>query len=376
MSDTKKILNYFEKQQGALLEVLREVVELESPTHESKEASDKCSQYLQDLFKEMGFSVQVIPQTKCGDHFIAELGAGEKGTMIVGHYDTVYPLGTLQEMPFKIEGDKAYGPGILDMKGGIILGCFAVKALQELELLPETMITFFVNGDEESGSFLSSDLIMAEALKNKNVLVLEPAAGGKLRTGRYGRGTYTITAHGRSAHSGSYPHLAISPMLELAHQIIKIDEMNDYEKGFTLAPTCMSAGIVGTCRIPETAWLSMDVRFRTAELAKEKNLEILNMQPITPGIRLEVTGEIDKPPLIGDPTIFNKAKTLGDEIGIEIQGVTVGGGSDGNFTSAAGVPTLDGLGMNGQDLHNPGEHIKVDDIPQRATLLARLLQIL
>lgn len=386
MKDADRILNYFKEHQTALLKVLQELVELESPSHENKEVSDRCSRYLQDLFKDLGFRIDVIPQTKCGNHFIAEYGSGEKGTLMVGHYDTVWPIGTTKERPFKIEGDRALGPGILDMKGGIILGYFAVKALKELSLLPNKKITFFISGDEESGSFLSSDLIVAEAKKNKNVLVLEPGNNtpgnvtdnelGIVKTGRYGRGTYRFTAHGRAAHSGTNPQDAISPMLELSHQMIKINAMNDYEKGFTLAPTVMASGIEGTCMVPETGWFSMDVRFRTAELSREKNEEILSMKPILPGIRLEIEGAIDKPPLISDPVLVSKIAALGKELGIELQGLVEGGGSDGNFTSAAGVPTICGFGMTGNYFHNPREYVILNHIPLRGAWLARTIQTL
>jgi glutamate carboxypeptidase len=378
MSDTEKILNYFKGHKNELLDVLKGAVECESPSHENKEVADRCGQYFQNIFKDLGFRIQVIPQTDCGDHFIAELGSGEKGTLIVGHYDTVFPIGTLKTMPFKIEGDKAYGPGTLDMKGGIILGYFAVKALKELGLLPDTKITFFLNSDEESGSFHSSDLIVAEAKKNKHVLVLEPGLDqlGFIKTGRYGRGTYKITAHGRSSHSGSNPHWAISPMLELSHQMIKFHERSCYDKGLTLTPTCMGAGILGTCMVPETAWLSMDCRFRTPEIAEATHQELLNLKAIVPGVRMEVEGGIDKPAYVAEPNLLNKAKELGKEVDMEVLECIVGGGSDGNFTSAAGCPTLDGLGMSGLYLHNPGEYINVHYIPQRGTMLARLIQTL
>jgi glutamate carboxypeptidase len=361
-----------------LLKVLGGAVNLESPSHEDKGASDRCSQYLQDLFRSAGFKITVIPQELNGDHFIAELGKGEKGTLCVGHYDTVFPIGTIKDMPFRIEGSKAYGPGILDMKGGIIMGYYAVKALQELDMLPENKITFFINGDEESGSFHSSGRIVEEAMKNKRALILEPGLdeAGQVKMGRYGRGTYDITAHGRAAHSGSNSHQAISPMLELAHQLIRIHEMNDYEGGVTLAPTYMQAGVYGTCVVPESGWISVDVRTKNAELSKKLDALMMSLPPATSGIRLEIKGGIDKPPLEGDEKLFEMMKEFGAELGLEVSGVVSGGGSDGNFTAAAGVPTLDGLGMSGLDLHSPEEYINIDHIAKRATMLARMIQTL
>jgi glutamate carboxypeptidase len=376
MSETEKILNYFKKHQNDLLDVLTGAVKCESPSHENKEVSDQCGLYFQKLFIELGCTIQVIQQADCGDHFIAELGTGKKGTLLIGHYDTVFPIGTLKTMPFKIECDKAYGPGVMDMKGGIILGYFAVKALKELNLLPDTKITFFINSDEESGSFHSRDLIVEEAKKNKHVLVLEPGLDeiGTVKVGRYGRGTYKITAHGRAAHSGTNPHSAISPMLELSNHIMAFHKRSCFDNGLTMTPTCMGAGIPGTCVSPETAWLCIDCRFGTQVIAEATHQELMKLKSIIQGVRIEVEGGIDKPVFSADFHIINLSKKFGKEVGIEVVECTVGGGSDGNFTSAAGCPTLDGLGMSGQYLHNPGEYININHIPQRGTILARLIQ--
>ena len=378
MTDSDRLVKYFKDHQKEYLDTLKTFVELESPTYESKEASDKCGRFLQDLFKDLGFRVKTIPQTKIGDHIVAEYGTGEKGTLLVGHYDTVYPLGTLKTMPFKIEGDKVCGPGVMDMKGGILLACFGIKALIEFGLMPKTQTTFFINSDEEPGSFLSSDLIVAEAKKHKRAIVLEPALDrlGTVKARRYGRGTYRFTAHGRSSHSGLSPREGISAIMELSQQALRIQSMNDFEKGFTLVPTCFFSGVEGTCTLPGEGWFSMDVRFRTEEMTSQKNKEILAMQAITPGCRLEVTGGIDKPPLEADPDLLNRTVELGKELGMTIEGVTVGSGSDGNMICGAGVPTLDGMGVTGKDPHNPGEYVILSHIPQRGALVARLIQTL
>ena len=378
MTDSEKLLNYFEKNLDELLKSLGDVVRLESPSHEDKAASDRCGKYLRDLFQEVGFEITVIPQEENGDHFIAELGDGEKGTLCVGHYDTVFPIGTLKSMPFKIQGNKAFGPGILDMKGGIIMGFYAVKALKELDLLPDHKITFFINSDEESGSFRSSKLIVNEALRNKQVLILEPGLDeiGQLKSSRYGRGTYHITAYGRSAHSGSNSHLAVSPILELSHQLIRIQEMNHNNEGVTLAPTYIHAGIPGTCMVPEAGAISIDVRTPNEDLSKKYDEMLSQLPPVLEGIRLEHSGGIDKPPLKGDMRLFELAEKCGKEVGISVEKAVSRGGSDGNFTSAAGVPTLDGLGMTGLNLHNPGEYINIDHIARRTTMLARMIQAL
>ena len=378
MKDSIILEQYFDIHMDEFISILRELVELETPSHESKEASDKCSRYLQALLRSLGCKVTVIPQTTCGDHIYAELGSGPKGCLLVGHYDTVFPLGSLEEIPFRVEENLAYGPGILDMKGGLLLSIFAVRALQQNHILPKKKIGFFFNGDEESGSFSSSNLIVTTAKEYSCVLVAEPGLDeiNVIKNGRYGRGTYKITAHGKSAHSGTNPDQALNPMLELAHQLLYIDTLNDYEHGLTLAPTCMSAGIYGTCRIPETGWISVDVRAKTAEMMKEIDQQMAELKAVIPGVSLEISGGIDKPPMEGAPSLVEQAERLGAELGMQIQAVTVGGGSDGNFTSGAGIPTLDGLGMSGLLLHTPHEYIHLDHIPKRGALLARLIQTL
>ena len=379
MTHAQTFIDYFSKHMDDLLEVLKHLVELESPSHESKEASDKTSAYLQDLFRGIGFRVRTIPQETCGDHVVAEYGEGEDGILFVGHFDTVFPLGTIRKMPFHVDKDKAYGPGILDMKGGLVMGYYTMKCLLELGMMPHRHITFFMNGDEESGSFCSSDLIIEEARKNKAVIVLEPGLdpAGSYKTQRYGRGTYTVTAHGKAAHSGTNPDKAVSPLLEIARQLQRIDSWNEYEKGLTFAPTCMGGGIPGTCCVPETAWFTMDVRFRTREMAEETDHRIRGLEPLKEGLRIEVAGGIDKPPMKTPDSLLPIMEDLGREVGLDMEPCSVGGGSDGNFTSgAANIPTLDGLGMTGLYLHNPAEYINLEPIPRRCALLARLTETL
>lgn len=377
MSDDK-LVSYLESQVPEYLELLRRFVELESPSFEHKEASDRCAGFLEELFGGLGFRMKRLPQETCGDHVYGELGTGPKSVLFVGHYDTVYPVGTLETMPFRVDGGKAFGPGVLDMKGGIIMAYFAVKALQELNLMPDRTIGVFFNGDEETGSFHSSDLIIQAARQYRNVLVMEPGINDlhSVKTSRFGRGTYHLIAHGKAAHSGSNPHLAISPLMEIARQLLFLEQWDRELEDVTLAPTAISGGEPETCMIPETARLTMDVRYRTREVCQPVHRQIMELQAQMPGIRLEVRGKIDKPVMIADPALFRKAAELGRECGLELKGVPIGGGSDGNFTADAGVPTLDGLGTSGEFLHNPNEYIHIDHIARRTALTAKLLQAL
>ncbi len=373
---TKDILSeYMNHHLQELLDLFREFVQLESPSHEDKEASDRCSSFLGKIFGELGFTIERIHQETCGDHIYGEMGNGEKSTLLVGHYDTVFPIGTIETMPFKVENGHAYGPGTLDMKGGIIMAYFAIKALKDLNMLPDKKIGIFFNGDEESGSFYSSDLIVEKGRQYGSVLVVEPGVNqlDAVKTGRYGRGTYEVIAHGIAAHSGSNSHLAVSPITEIAKQILQMEEWNKEISEVTFAPTNLKAGIPGTCMVPETASFVMDVRFKTKELSQETHNKIMNLKPFDPQITLEIKGKIDKPVMEGDALLFEKMKEIAKGYGMDLKGVTIGGGSDGNFTAAAGIPTLDGLGTTGEFLHNSKEYVHIDHIPCRTAMLAELI---
>ena len=377
MTDSEKLLDYLEDKINEIMRTIECSVKLESPSHQDKKASDKCSMFFQKLLADTGFKVNVIPQTENGNHIIAELGAGRRGTLCIGHYDTVFPIGGLEENPFRVNEGKAYGPGILDMKGGIVMGVFAVRALKELNMLPEDKkIAFFLNGDEESGSFNSSEAILKEAEKYDNVIVLEPGYDeiGSIKRSRYGRGTYKIIAHGKSAHSGSNPDEGINPIREISYQIQKVIELNDKKRGISLVPTWFSGGISGTCMIPKTASVSFDVRTETAEISKEIDCKIKELKPFMNGIRLEIEGGIDKPPLPEYRELIDKASAYASELGIKLKPEKCMGGSDGNFTGGAGIPTIDGMGMSGLYLHTPDEYINVNHIAKRTALVAQLIR--
>lgn len=378
MESNQILLKYLEEHIEDYLLMLEEFVERESPSHENKSASDYCMKFLEDHFSRLGFEVERIKQKTCGDNLYGELGKGPKSIMFLGHYDTVFPMGTTKTMPFKIEGNKAYGPGVLDMKGGILMGYWALKALLDLNMFPQKTIGIYCNSDEESGSFCSTPLILEKMRDYNSVFVMEPGINdiNTIKTKRYGRGTYNIVAHGSSAHSGSNPHLAASPLIELAYQLQKIEEWNKNTEDATFAPTYIKGGIPGTCMVPEKAYFTMDVRYRSDDSAKIIHDQIMGLQPITPNVRIEVEGKIDKPVMIGDEELFRRAIDVGKNFGLDVKGVSIGGGSDGNFTSSAGKPTLDGLGTTGEFLHNEKEYIHINHIPYRTAMVAKLIQVL
>ncbi len=377
----KKDAIYFnlEKNLQNLLYTLGEIVQLESPSHENKEISDLCCDYLENLWRDAGFRMERIHQDTCGDDLYGEYGEGEKTALILGHYDTVFPIGTIKSMPWKVEGDRAYGPGVLDMKGGIVMACYAVRALREIDAMPKGTVGIYLDANEESGSFCSIDNIVNKAKEYNCVLVMEPGVNeiGSVKTMRYGRGTYTVTAHGRQAHSGSNPHEAISPFLEIARQLLKIEEWGNFEKDATLAPVVIRGGIEGTCVIPETASFTMDVRFRTEEAMERVHEEIMNMKPLDDRYRLTVEGKRDKPIMVGDEGLLRLFEKAAADYDINTAPVICSGGSDGNFTAGeARVPTLDGLGMSGEFLHTKDEYINVNHIVRRTGIFAKLLQML
>ena len=371
------VYNRIDEYLPALLDTLGDVVQLETPSHEDKSVADKCADYLEKIYSELGFKMERIHQETCADDLYGELGSGEKIALIVGHFDTVFPIGTIKTMPWKVEGDKAYGPGCLDMKGGIIMAYYAIKALQDIGAMPKGTIGVYFDANEESGSFCSSDKIIAKAKEYKCALVMEPGVKGlgSVKTMRYGRGTYTITAHGKSAHSGSNPGAAISPFLEVANQLYAMKEWGEREPDVTFAPTVIRGGIEGTCVIPDTASFTMDVRYRTQETMDRVHEEILNIKPVDPQYKVTVEGQIDKPIMVGDEALYALLEEIAPDYDITLEPVVCSGGSDGNFTAgAAHVPTLDGIGMSGEFLHTPNEYINVNHIVQRTSLFARLLQ--
>ena len=381
MSDARRILEFAGKELDAFLATLKSAVEMESPTYGDKAASDRCGKFFQQLYQDLGFTVKVDPQAGCGDHFVAEYGTGSEAIMLAGHYDTVFPVGTLADMPWKVADGKVYGPGANDMKAGLVQIHYAIKTLQALGISFNKKILICVNGDEESGSPTSRALMEEVAKKSAYAFVLEPGEKdpGHVKGGRYGRAVYTITAHGRGAHSGNCPQEAVSPILELAHQIGVLDAMNDFEKVVTVSPTWLSSGIKGTAMIPGTGSLALDVRASTSEGLKDITAAIENLRPKLSGMRLEINGGMEKPVFERDEknkALFAKADALAREFAYPLTLCTAGGGSDGNFISHAGTPTLDGMGPAGDCLHTPKEYTVLADIPFKVALLARLIQTL
>ncbi len=366
-----------------MLRLLRELVELESPSHD-KAAVDRCGARVAAEWRKRGAQVRILRNAKRGNIVRAEISpAGAKTSgqiLILGHLDTVYPIGTLAKMPFRISGGSAWGPGTFDMKGGVVLALFAADALRAARVPFERKLVFLWTGDEEIGSEASRRAIAAEARRSEAVLVLEPPYGldGRAKTRRKGIGGVEITIHGRSAHAGINPEDGVNAAHELAFQVARLIKMNDPRRGITVQANVISGGTASNV-VPDFARAEVDVRFSHAADARPLEQKLLSLRPVIKGARIEVRGGVGRPPLERTPAVgklFQHARGIARELGFELGEVSTGGGSDGNLTGAMGVPTLDGVGAVGDGAHSPREYIVVRALPQRAALIAGLLATL
>jgi glutamate carboxypeptidase len=376
----KPILRFLRGRQREMLKLLGEFVRCESPSHD-KPAVDRCGQLVAREWKRRGANVRILRQSERGNHVRAEiwLGNGKPAgqIMVLGHLDTVYPLGTLAKMPFRVSGERACGPGTFDMKGGLVLALFAVDALSAGGITPAKRLVFLWTSDEEIGSESSRRAIEQEARKSDGVLVLEPAFGiaGRLKTERKGVGGAEIIVTGRSAHAGIDPEKGVNAVHELALQIEGLMQMNDPRHGITVQTTMVSGGTV-TNVVPEHSQASVDIRYSRQADAARLSKKLREVRPILKGAQVEVRPTGDRPPLERTAAVrklFSHARSLMREMGLPLGEASTGGGSDGSFTAALGVPTLDGLGAVGDGAHSPREHVLIRALPERAALIAGLL---
>lgn len=331
-------------------------------------------------FQAAGLETQRIPgRDGFGDHFSARTPWGEgDGVLVLCHLDTVHARGTLQTNPIRTEGDKAFGPGIYDMKGGVWLALSAMRNLIDTGTKTPLPIRFLVVSDEEMGSDTSREHIEAAAETAKYVLVTEPARdGGCCVTARKGSARVSLSTHGVPAHSGMRHADGESAILEMARQVIAIEEMTDYDRGLTLNVGTINGGSA-TNVVPDHCAVDVDIRMTAPEDAEEVLNRIMALKAHNPKVELKVTGELNRPPYRKSNAIaslYEHARGLAQDIGFELGDVFTGGGSDGNFTAAI-VPTLDGLGVDGAGAHTLEEHILVSSLVPRMTLLRRLFETL
>ncbi|MGD9147296.1 MAG: M20 family metallopeptidase [Anaerolineae bacterium] len=373
----REILTFLRRHQGQMADQLTLLIELESPT-DHKPSLDRLSTYLAAELLALGARVETLPQAEAGDHVRARWGEGQGGALMLCHMDTVWDVGTVAERPVRIEEGRLYGPGAHDMKGGIVITLWAVRALRELGLLPAGAVTLLLTSDEETGSLTSRSIIEAEALKHRLVFVMEPPVPpeGSYKTARKGVGDYRVEVTGRAAHSGADHARGINALQELAHQVQAIQGFTDYERGTTFNVGRAGGGTRRNV-VPAEAWAEIDVRIVHVAEAERVEAQMQSLRPHLPGAEVKVTGGFERPPMERTAEIaalFGRAQDLARGMGLDLSEASTGGASDGNLTAALGVPTLDGMGVVGDGGHAIDEHALISSLPKRAAILAAMLR--
>ncbi|MFM1802374.1 MAG: Carboxypeptidase precursor [Planctomycetota bacterium] len=371
----------FSSRQPQFLEILQSLVEMESPSGDCAALNEVCS-HISRLWEGPDRFIERISGPTAGDHLKIRWNPSSidpqiKPFLVIGHFDTVWPIGTLKNMPFRCEGNKVFGPGTYDMKADIVLALLTVQHMQAIGLSPARPVVFLWTCDEEVGSQTSRSLIEEEAQNAFAALVLEPPLGtGALKTARKGVGAFRLEVKGRSAHAGIEPEKGRSATVELAHQILKINALSRPELGTTLNIGRIGGPTTNNV-VPEHAWCEIDARVSTMEeAARLEHALYHDLANVDPDTSLKVTGGLNRPPMVRNHNIaqlFAQAEFVAKQLGVNLEEGSTGGGSDGNFTAAAGCPTLDGLGLEGAGAHAPYEHIRMESLPFRAALLAGLL---
>jgi glutamate carboxypeptidase len=364
--------------QSQMLKMLGELVRLESPT-EDPAAVNRCVALLEGWIKASGGKSRRSTQKAAGDLLVGRFGpvrSATKPLMLLGHLDTVWPLGTLRKMPFRLGEGRAWGPGVLDMKAGVVMALSALSILQEAGQLSRPVM-LLLNSDEETGSEHSRALTESLAKQCGAVFVLEPAQGvpGAYKTARKGVANYRLQVHGVAAHSGVDFGQGHSAVLELGRQIERASAFTNPARGITV-----NAGVIGggtrSNVVPAEAWAEFDVRIAKAVDAQRIDRRFRTLRAVDRQCRLEVSGGLNRPPMertSGTVTLFRRAATMAAGLGFQLQEAATGGGSDGNFTSALGIPTLDGMGAVGEGAHAQHESILLDALVPRTALLAAMI---
>lgn len=369
----QKLLAYFKEHESEIFADLKKLVLAEASTADV-EALARCRQVLAGLIRERT-GIEPVLHGETGEHpqLTVTFGQGDEKVLLLGHYDTVCPIGSME---YRIEGNELHGPGVLDMKSGVISAIWTVKACQDLGIDPGKRIVLLFNGDEETGSVESEALIRSESKDSKAVLVCEPCdSEGNLKTGRKGVSSYQVTIRGRAAHAGNNHQLGINALEEMAREIQYIHSLTDYAAGTTLN--------VGVCKggtkrnvVPDYAYYEIDHRYKTkAEWTRIKEL-LLALKPMLPGAECKVEFVAGRPPMEeteGNLKLFALARESGEKLGLHFTHKFVGGGSDGNLASDMGVPVLDGMGAVGDGLHASREHLLMDQYIPRIALLASVV---
>jgi glutamate carboxypeptidase len=374
----ERVVEYLTGHRREIIRLLEVLTRAESPSSVAT-AQVPVKRILADEFEQLGFRVQQLSGRRSGGSLFASPAQREKHLalqLLLGHFDTVWPVGTINSMPFEVDGNVVKGPGVFDMKGGVVQIIFALRALRDLELAPNITPVVFLNSDEEIGSRESHNYIRMLAKRAERAFVMEPALGtdGAIKTARKGVGRFTVRVSGKAAHAGLDPESGASAILELAHVIQRLFEMNDPDKGISVNVGNIDGGIRPNVIAPESKAI-IDVRVATQLDAERIESEIRSIEPQTPGVKLEITGYIGRPPLEPTPAnraLWNKARDIARELDIELTEGLAGGGSDGNTTSQF-TATLDGLGPVGDGAHAHHEYLLLDKTIERMALLTLLI---
>ncbi|WP_299088432.1 M20 family metallopeptidase [uncultured Metabacillus sp.] len=371
--------SFLQLHQKEMLLFIKRLVNIDSGSH-NKKGVDSIGQILEDCYKELGFNVFIEEQEEYGNHLIIEhKDAKEPKIIILAHMDTVYPKGTAMVRPFHIKGNRAYGPGVIDMKASHASLLYAVKALKNEGYKGYKNIRLVFNSDEEVGSPTSREIIEREAKGKKYALVLEPARkDGSIVSARRGKGNYTLIVEGKAAHSGIEPEKGRSAIEELAHKIIQLHELSDHEKGISVNVGLIEGGSSANT-VSDHAEAQIDVRIKEMKQVKllEKRLEKICSSSDVAGTKIILEGEMNRPPMEKNKKtckLLSIIQDVGEELGVEIEDTATGGGSDASYTSSLGVATIDGLGPVGGNAHSEKEYLEIPSLVERTLLLATVIE--
>jgi len=373
----KDLITHLKQQLPENLRFLQRMVSMESPSFD-KPLVDKFVRFVGSRFQEMGGEIEYVATERFGDQMLARFsGKSSDRILLLGHTDTVWPAGEIEKRPFEIGDGRIFGPGVFDMKAGILLIRMAVGALLRMRGALERSVTVLLTSDEEVGSNSSRALTESEAARCRAVFVLEPSLpGGVLKTARKGVGQFTLKAVGRAAHAGIDPLKGVNAIEEISRQILKLHRLTDVVQGTTVSVGVVQGGTRSNV-VPAEAAAEIDVRITSIGEAERVTRAIKALAPELPGARLEVSGSINRPPMerTSDTVrLFEIACRIAAQIGIDLKEGSTGGASDGNLTSALGIPTLDGLGAVGDGAHAVDEWVDVESLPARAALVAGLIE--
>ena len=370
-------LEWARERTGEMAALLEELVGIESPSSDPAGVTALARRVGRDL-EPLGLQVELVPVAGAGPILCARVATGSasapRPVMLLGHLDTVWPLGTLVERPVRIEGDRLHGPGAYDMKAGIVVVVFALRALRTRGALPPVTVFLTPLEEVDGGPYLAR---MEAAMKDSGaVLGFEPAwPGGAVKTERKGSGSFVVRAHGRAAHAGADPGRGANAILEMAHQAILASALTDVARGVSVNVGVIRGGIRPNV-VPEHAEAEFDLRFRTLHDGRRAEEAFRALAPVVPGVSLEVIGGVHYPPLERAPhvvAVYEHARRVARDMGMELEEVSTGGASEASFAAALGIPTLDGLGADGDGAHAVDEHVLISSLPERAALAAGLI---